>query len=300
MTDLVVRPLVAGEEHLFSSLPTTGLVGRGLLGQDYAEQAARGQYRPEWTWVALREGVVVARAAWWGGPDAEVPVVLDWLDFTDFDAGVHLLRTAGWRAEFSLVTPPGWRDRPDVAQEVTERIRAVEAAGLEFLVERYYYDWTPANGLPPKPGRLTFRPEPDDEVVLDVFRRIHVGSLDAHVRRTVEEHGLDAAAEEDLDILSGMPGPRAWWRLAYTREGDLVGLIAPTKNPHTHVVGYVAVVPEHRGHGYAYDLLVEATHELAGHGAGRIVAGTDVANVPMAAAFAKAGYPVRAHRMDLV
>ncbi|SEP26158.1 Acetyltransferase (GNAT) family protein [Amycolatopsis saalfeldensis] len=242
----------------------------------------------------------MARAAWWGEPDAEVPVVLDWLDFTDFDAAVHLLRTAAWRAEFSLLTPPGWRDRADVAEEVAERIQAVEAVGLEFLVERYFYDWTPEHGLPSKPGLLTFRPEPDDDVVLEVFRRIHVGSLDAHVRRTVEEHGLDAAAREDLDILRGMPGPRDWWRLAYAREGDLVGLIAPTRNPHAHVVGYVAVVPEHRGHGYAYDLLVETTHELTGHGAERIVAGTDVANVPMAAAFAKAGYPVRAHRIDLV
>ncbi|GAA5185569.1 hypothetical protein GCM10023322_29870 [Rugosimonospora acidiphila] len=24
-----------------------------------------GEYRPEWTWIALRDGTVVARAAWW-------------------------------------------------------------------------------------------------------------------------------------------------------------------------------------------------------------------------------------------
>jgi RimJ/RimL family protein N-acetyltransferase len=59
------------------------------------------------------------------------------------------------------------------------------------------------------------------------------------------------------------------------------------------------VVPEHRGHGYAYDLLVEATHLLVAEGAERIVAGTDTTNTPMAASFAKAGYPVEQHRIDL-
>ena len=300
MTDLVVRPLEAGEETLFTSLPDRGLVGRKLLGNDFAEMAAKGEYRPGWVWVALRDDVVVARAAWWGTPEDEKPIALDWFDFTDFDAGVELLKRVPLRAEYSLTTPPGWQHDPDVAHEVTVRVEAAEKAGYRKLVERYRFCWTPGNGLPERPGRLVFRPEPDDDVILDVFKRVHVGSLDAHVRKTVEEHGLDAAAREDLDIMLWMPAPRDWWRLAYTPEGELVGLTLPSRNAYDPVVGYVAVVPEQRGHGYAYDLLVEATHDLVGYGAEKIVAGTDVGNIPMAKAFAKAGYPVTQHRIDLV
>jgi RimJ/RimL family protein N-acetyltransferase len=300
MTDLVVRPLEAGEEALFTSLLDRGLVGRTLLGDDFAEMAAKGEYRPEWTWVALRDDVVVARAAWWAGPGDETPIALDWFDFTDFDAGVHLLKTAPLRAEYSLTTPPAWPDDPAVAHEVGIRVEAAEKAGYRKLVERYRFRWTPENGLPERPGRLEFRPEPDDDVILDVFRRVHVGSLDAHVRRTVAEHGLEAAAQEDLDIMRWMPAPRDWWRLAYTRDGELAGLTLPSRNAYDPVVGYIAVLPEHRGHGYAYDLVAEATHELVAHGADRIVAGTDVGNIPMAKAFAKAGYPVTQHRIDLV
>ncbi|MBL3669672.1 GNAT family N-acetyltransferase [Streptomyces sp. M2CJ-2] len=51
-------------------------------------------------------------------------------------------------------------------------------------------------------------------------------------------------------------------------------------------------MPEHRGHGYAHDLLVEATHKLPDEGVDRIVAGTDQTNVLMAAHFARAGLPV--------
>jgi RimJ/RimL family protein N-acetyltransferase len=124
--------------------------------------------------------------------------------------------------------------------------------------------------------------------------------MDAHVRRAVAESGLDAAAQEDLDILRWMPSPRDWWRLAYTTGGELVGLSAPARTYSDPVVAYIGVVPEQRGHGYGYDLLVEATHILVGEGADRIIAGTDQTNVPMVAAFAKAGYPIAQERIDLI
>ena len=111
---------------------------------------------------------------------------------------------------------------------------------------------------------------------------------------------MDPAAAEDLEILRLMPGPRDWWRLARTADGDLVGLTVPTRNYTDPVIGYVAVLPEQRGHGYAYDLLVEATRLLVAEGADRIIANTDVTNLPMAATFAKVGYPVSDHRIDLV
>jgi GNAT superfamily N-acetyltransferase len=151
--------------------------------------AARGDYRPEWTWIALRDGTVVALAAWWGDPDDDAPSALDWFDVTDPGAAVQLLRTAPLRAEYSPRLPPGWRDDDAVAHAAQARIAAAQEAGMTFLVERY-------------------------------------------------------------------------------------------RDP---VVGYIAVVPEQRGHGYAYDLLGEATRLLAAEGADRIVAGTDVTNLPMAA-----------------
>jgi hypothetical protein len=77
----------------------------------------------------------------------------------------------------------------------TARIDAAVAAGLAPLVERYRYRWTPEDGLPQRTGRLRYRPEPDNARIFDVFRRINEGSLDAHVRRTIAESGLDASAQ---------------------------------------------------------------------------------------------------------
>ncbi|HEX4089106.1 MAG TPA: GNAT family N-acetyltransferase [Trebonia sp.] len=300
MADLVIRPLTAGEEALFDALPDQALVGPAAFGARYRDIAARGNYRPAFTWVALRDGVVVARAAWWSRPADAAPAVLDWFDFTDQEAAVELLRTAPGPAEFSLVLPPDWRDRPAVAQAAQARIAAAEAAGMALLVERYGYRWTPACGLPARPGRLVFTPEPDDNVIHNIFVRVHQGSLDAHAQHVTAVSGLDAAAAEDLQILRLMPGPREWWRTAFTADGELVGLTVPSRNFTDPVIGYIGVLPEQRGHGYAYDLLVEATHLLAAEGADRIIANTDVTNTPMAANFAKAGYPVTDRRIDLV
>jgi hypothetical protein len=51
-------------------------------------------------WIALRRGVVVARAAWWGGPDDQQPQTLECFYFTDFLAAVTLLRTARFRVKY--------------------------------------------------------------------------------------------------------------------------------------------------------------------------------------------------------
>lgn len=297
MTDLVIRALAAGEEHLFESLADPGLVSFAAAGRTYTEM----KYRPEWSWIALREGVVVARAAWWGAPEDTEPLALDWFDFADadVDAAVTLLRTAPFNTQYVLRVPPDFRQRPDVKHEATRRVDAALAAGLVPLVDRYRYRWTTECGVPDRAGRLVFRPEPDDKVIFEVLREIAHGTLDAHAVRDIERDGYDAAAKDDLENLLWLPGPREWWRLAHTESGELVGFVAPSRNFTDPVIAFVGVVPAQRGHGYAYDLLVEGTHLLVDNGADRIVANTDVTNTPMAATFAKAGYPVQWYQIDL-
>jgi len=298
---LELRPLVAGEEDLFLSLREPALVGVQSFGRDYLELVALRQYRPEWTWVALRDDKVVVRAAWWAGPDDDAPIALDWLDFAagEDDTAVALLRKAGFDAEYCLLLPPGWRNDPAAHAAGEARIDVAQRAGMRPFVERLRYRWTPEHGLPVRPGRLVYRPEPDDDVILDVLRRIADGSLDVHDRRSRDEGGVEAAARGNLEFLQWMPSPRDWWRLAFTQGGELVGLTVPGRNYASSVIGIVGVVPEQRGHRYAYDLLVEATHLLTEAGVEEITAETDTTNTPMAATFARAGYPITQERVYL-
>jgi RimJ/RimL family protein N-acetyltransferase len=302
MTDLVVRPLRpldAGEADLFLSMPDPALVGAAWAGRDFRAFLADRQYRPEWTWVAMRGDRVVARAAWWGGPSDDAPLSLDWFDVAEgsTDAGAALLRTAPFECAYCLILPPGWRQLPAAARAAEARMAAAERAGMRLVVERLHYTWTPADGLPERPARLRYSQAPDDGAMLELLRRIHVGTLDAHARRDLARLGQEGAAREELAILNWFPAPRDWWRLASTPSGELVGITVPSRNLTVPVIGFVGVVPEQRGNGYAYDLLVEATHLLVERGAERIVADTDTTNLPMAAIFARAGYPVTQERV---
>ena len=291
MTDLVIRALDEREAPLFDSLPDP-------LGARESHRLTR--HRPDWKRVALRDGKVVARGAWWGGADDTAPVNVNWFDVAEGEeeAGAELLRTAPWQVELEMNLPAGWREDPELRAAAKARFTAVQKAGYELLVERFLYRWTPENGLPERPGRLEFRPEPDDAVFFELLRRIHSATLDAHALKAIEEDGLDRAAQEELDFFHWCPSPREWWQIAHTPQGDVAGIHIPAHNPSGPCIGFIGVVPEQRGHGYAYDLLAECTHYLVERGAEFVSAATDRGNFPMAANFAKAGYPVVRERLN--
>src|SRR4051812_26480951 len=105
MTDLVIRALDESDAHLFDALPDA-------LGARAERRLAT--WRPDWQRVALRDGTVVARAAWWGGPHDTEPLTVDCFDLAEGEeeAGAELLRDAPWRVDVELNLPPGWRDSP--------------------------------------------------------------------------------------------------------------------------------------------------------------------------------------------
>jgi RimJ/RimL family protein N-acetyltransferase len=66
-------------------------------------------------------------------------------------------------------------------------------------------------------------------------------------------------------------------------------LVTPARNDYNHIIGYLAVLPEHRGNGYIDEILAERTRILAAQDVPRIRAATDLGNTPMANAFRRIG-----------
>jgi RimJ/RimL family protein N-acetyltransferase len=270
----------------------------------YAEFLGNGSYRHAWTWVVEEDGRIVALAVWWGMPQSEHPFSIDGLYYAGDGDPVpvwaelirHALDSIPDQPEYHLFLPNGWREQPEVVAALEPRLAAAARAGLSELTERLRYEWLPAYGLPARSTRLKFEPA-DDDAFLKAFVRVIEGSLDAATARAVAQDGAEASAKADLEIYQEMPGERDWWRLAYDEAGDLVGFVVPAANNGGPVIGYVAVVPEQRGHGYVDDLLAEGTHLLAETGAEQIRADTDLTNRPMAASFERLGYRNHAVRM---
>lgn len=300
MPDLVVRPLDASELDLFTSFADASCLGIKPPTDMYLDGIGKW-YRPEWSWLALRDGEVVARVAFSGPPDEDKPFAMGSLEIGTrpdrVPTGTALVQSAylsmsgtdGTRPEYHQFLPVDWHDRDDACAAVEDRLSVARNVGLILLAERLQLAWVRATGLPDRRGRLTFRPAGDDALVRDVIRGTFEDTLDARVKRDVERDGADRALAGFLDDL---PGPRSLRMFAYDQAGECVGIAVPCHRPWGPDVGYIGVLPPHRGNGYAEELLVETALVLAAEGADEIGATTDVANAPMAAAFEHCGYTI--------
>jgi RimJ/RimL family protein N-acetyltransferase len=299
-TDLTMRPITGPEElRLFNRLPY-------VLNEELDDDLAAGRRRPEWMWVALRGDHLLARVAWWGRAGDETPFLLDVFDLDDthdddapdrVDVGVRLLRTAmaevvpaGTRPPlYNRDVPPDWRQ---VSRRVVEnRMGAMERTGARLFVERLRFQWHPGTPVPEPRGRLVFRPVRDTEEVLTLMTLVLDGTLDVHSRDDLARMSpREAAVRHYEDDLARYRSPREWWRVATLPDGEPVGFVIPGRNDYNPVMGYLAVLPAHRGNGYIDEILAEGTRVLAAQDVPRIRAATDLGNTPMANAFQRAGY----------
>jgi ribosomal protein S18 acetylase RimI-like enzyme len=301
------RALGEGELHRYHEYGAQPRSGVGVRRRTFDEEG----YRPDWVWVAERGGRVVARAAFWGPDDAARPWSLDRFDPGTgpdrVEVGTELLRRAyealahgDSRPNYHLFLPADWRERPDARADAEDRIEAAEAVGLRQFVERINVQWTPDDGLPPRPGRLRFTPAATDPgATRQVLGAICTDSLDAYARRDVERYGLAKAVEVTIEELEQVPDGTGWdrWRLAWHPDGDLVGIVLGTHMPGAGTIGYLGVVPEYRGHHYSDDLVIEALHVFVAAGETVVNDATDVANAPMAASFVRCRYRVTGRRI---
>jgi RimJ/RimL family protein N-acetyltransferase len=298
----------------------------GLTAATYRIRSRSRQYRPEWTWLAEehaeeraddRHNPPLAAAVWWGEPRESRPSALDgvWVrgqvepaDRAELAAGLIRRAHQAYARDrtrqpptYHLFLPPDWRDRPDAVEALEWREEAARRAGLTERLERLRYEWMAGSGLPDTTGRLVFRPEPDDEVFVEVLSRVLAGTLDATTRKESARIGPRRQARQDVAFYRDhMRGDRSWWRLAQTQDGQIAGFGIPSANVEFPVVGYLGVLPEHRGHGYVDEILAEITRILAAEaGATVIHADTDLENRPMAAAFERAGYRTFGRRLVL-
>jgi hypothetical protein len=282
MTDLVIRPLVAGEENLFESMPDP-LPQLRQVG--YADGLAGGGYRPENTWVALRAGRVVGRAAWVLPPGA---VGAPWLERFDLDAepevGAALLRAAhealGGPRIYYASMPAHWRRRPEVQAVVKAPMAAARLAGLVERGERLRCTWT-GTPLPASSGRYAFRPAADAAEINALVARIAEPEVmtGREVARAVG--GVDLAT----DPLAWLTGPAEDWRIALY-GGELVGLVGTAGDACYPLVAYLGLLDEAaRG-----ELLAEAVRVLAAGGAREVVADVDAHRVAMVAELERTGF----------
>ncbi|MFF1837862.1 GNAT family N-acetyltransferase [Streptomyces sp. NPDC058231] len=289
-----------------------------VLDHELTDDFANGCRRPEWTWVALDGDRLLARLAWWATPGGDIPLQFDFFDIDDTlpradrdEIGQRLFKTAtatvfpagAQLPEYGRFVPPDWHEDPAAREVVESRTRVLENTGARLLVERLRLQWTPLSPLPELKERLVFRPVVGREDLLALMTPVMEGTLDAHGQADLAS-GLSPreAAERHYDgEFAGFKSPHEWWRIAELPDGSgPVGFVIPARNSYHPIIAYIGVLPAHRGNGYIDEILAEGTRILAAEGVDRIRASTDLGNVPMAKAFARAGYANFERSLNLV
>jgi RimJ/RimL family protein N-acetyltransferase len=272
-----------------------------------------GSMRPEWCFVAEEGDLPVGRVAFWTLPGMEEPFALVLLDVDwagDYPSvGKRLLGSVldeahllgAGEIEHVVDDPP---IRPQFQHHANERIELLESVGFTLRRETSRFERHETE-LPAEPGRLSFRTlgEIGEETFVEAMARVSEGTLDLEIREERRRLGAMRAAQEFFDDAQRVQHDPSWWRLAYTQNGELVGLVMPAEPPGFLTIFYVGVVPGMRGRGYVDDLLAAGTAtllEARSRSEKPLIADTDVANGPMAAAFERAGWVRFAGRREYV
>jgi ribosomal protein S18 acetylase RimI-like enzyme len=307
-----IRPVTPGDLDLF--IDAAGFPEhRNEVRQYMKRMLDAGSMRPEWCFLAQEEGRPLGRVAFWTLPGMEAPFALVLLDLAReddfFDVGTRLLGDVLNRAramgageiEHVVDDPPM---RPQFQHHPHRRIALLDRIGFTLRRETGRFEWR-AGEPPAVPERLTFRTlrEVGADAFVAAMRRVSERTLDREIREEIERLGAERAAREFFDDAQRVEHDPSWWRLAYTPDGQLVGLVMPAEPPGFLTIFYIGVLPGMRGRGYVDDLLAAGTTLLLTRKDDNdkpLIADTDIANTPMAGAFERAGWTRFAGRREYV
>ena len=122
------------------------------------------------------------------------------------------------------------------------------------------------------PSRLEFKAARtlSYEALLSAVAQVMESSIDASDRKKVVDSGSRQAAEQFLSkSKGGFFYQDEWWQIGFSSDDRVVGFVFPVIYPgcaknglEEATIYYIGVLPEHRGQGFATDLLLKGTRVL--------------------------------------
>ncbi|OKH48912.1 hypothetical protein NIES2101_21495 [Calothrix sp. HK-06] len=296
---MFIRPICEEELNVFAAFSNNPQTNERFLVY-LTQMWNEGYIRPEFCFVAEEAGVIIGRIAYWKLPSLnnfleidflEIPLSVNYLEVSAellvrslemLNLPVHTIIQHTLDIPYPISTSSNSR----------VRIELLEQFRFSLIRETCRFELQPTmlEIMPSK--RLLFRALDDvsEDTFIDAILCVSSDSLDRIIKQEMEELGAFEYANECFKRMKAFKYKSTWWQLAYTSDGVLVGLVMPAENDGRAIIGYLGVVPEQRGHGYANELLTQGTQTLLSDGATRIRSDADVNNIPMVAAFRRAGY----------
>jgi len=301
---VTLRPIRPEELDACCALGGTGWLA-GVVRRLWGE----GRSSPELSYVAEDDGKPVGRVFFHRRSSAaELAMFGTHIDSSVdfFGTGVALLNTALARQKDKGVTAVEYAIYDIYDPDPTLYQALIEAVGFKQFQEKKRYVWQ-NSGVPMRvQARLKFRSMSDagEYSFEQAIGQVTVGTLDRTDRARLKKHGAAETARWYMRILKEGEFKPTEWLLGYLADGRLCGLVVPKRlDEREGTIDYIGVVPELRGSGYGFDLLVKGTALLQQNGFRTVVAETDSENLPFHAELERAGYrhcgTLRCFRCDM-
>jgi RimJ/RimL family protein N-acetyltransferase len=295
-----IRPIYREELEAFANFNERADLNEHFLAY-LTEMLSLGYVRLEWCFVAEEAGKFIGRIVYWSLQGIDKPMIVDILEVpwseNYIEVGTNLLEHS--LAQLHLQSIEYDLDSPSSDfTSLQKRIELFEHFGFTLKSETIRFEWKDTQTQIVPSNRLTFRSleQVGEDAFIDAIIQVSSQTLDRSISKDQVKLGQEQEARERFKLFKAFNYQSAWWQLAYTNEESLVGLILPAENDGGAIIGYIGVVPEHRGKGYVNDLLNQGTLTLKSNDARRIRADTDSSNTPMIRAFKRAGYKQFASR----
>jgi len=107
-----------------------------------------------------------------------------------------------------------------------------------------------------------------------------------------------AHAEMTLEMMESTRYDPQWWRVALAPEGNRLGIIFLVVAFGEPTVGFVGIIPEHRGKNIASFLLTEAWSAMERQGHSTLCAEADARNVSMHRLLIRSGFKRRSQKQE--
>lgn len=178
---------------------------------------------------------------------------------------------------------------------------------MDTLTAGHYWKtpfvWEPGMREPPSVGKLSFDAAPS-AWWREAIGAVMASSMDESDVACVASRGLAASVDEVFAVaklcFEDRPG---WWQAAIDEAGQRVGFVITSvfadarrwRNGQAQAsILYMGVLPEHRGHGHARELLHQAMRLSRQANCWRLFCDTGSGNTPMVEAFRATGFEERA------
>lgn len=285
------------------------LGGTGWLASVVRRLWGEGTSSPELSFVAEDGGKLVGRVFFHRrSSPTELAMfgthISTAVDF--FKTGMVLLSTALARQKENGVTEVEYAIYDIYDPDPALYQALLEAVGFRQYQEKRRYVWQ-NSGTPMRVQvRLRFRPmsEAGEYSFEQALGQVTVGTLDRADRARLKKYGAAETARWYMQVLKEGRFEPSEWLLGHLDDGRLCGLVVPRRlDDKEGTIDYIGVVPELRGSGYGFDLLIKGTALLQAKGYKTVVAETDSENLPFHKELERAGYKhqgtLRCFRLDL-